>query len=353
MNEYIINLHMHTPYSDGHGTHQDIANAAMKAGLDAVLVTDHNIWVNGLEGYYENQGKRVLVLIGEEVHHQARNPQKNHLLIFDTNKELAPYAPDPQRLIDAVNQAGGICFIAHPVDPPAPAVGEDDLSWVNWEVHGYTGIELWNAFSEFKVLLKSKLHALYYAYNFNHIGHGPLPETLQKWDVLLVSGKHVVAVGGSDAHALPASLGPLHRILFPYEKHFSAINTHILTDKPLTGSLAEDKRQIYGALRSGHAFVGYDLPSPTKGFRFTAQGKNTKVIMGDDIPQDSGVTLQVHLPRPAECHLIKDGKVIQKWQDRSNMTHITTEAGVYRVEVYIDYLGKQRGWIFSNPIYIR
>ena len=34
-------------------------------------------------------------------------------------------------------------------------------------------------------------------------------------------------------------------------------------------------------------------------------------------------------------------------------THITTEAGVYRVEVYRRYLGKRRGWIYSNPIYVR
>ncbi|MHB1120566.1 MAG: hypothetical protein ACYC11_10945, partial [Bellilinea sp.] len=33
--------------------------------------------------------------------------------------------------------------------------------------------------------------------------------------------------------------------------------------------------------------------------------------------------------------------------------YITKEPGVYRVESYIRYLGKLRGWIFSNPIYLR
>ena len=50
MHEYIVNLHMHTPYSDGKGTHQEIAKAALHAGLDVVIVTDHNVWVNGPEG---------------------------------------------------------------------------------------------------------------------------------------------------------------------------------------------------------------------------------------------------------------------------------------------------------------
>lgn len=353
MNEYTINLHMHTPFSDGHGTHKEIAQAALKAGIDVAIVTDHNVWVKGVEGYHHDKDKQVLLLIGEEVHDQARDPQKNHLLVFNTNRELAPLASNPQNLIDAVNKAGGLSFIAHPIDPPAPAVGEGDLSWVDWNVHGYTGIELWNAFSEFKVLLKTKLHALYYAYNFDHVGHGPLLEALKKWDDLLKSGKRVVAVGGSDAHALPASLGPLHRILFPYEDHFRAVNTHIITPTPMTGNLEEDKALIYDALKNGHAFVAYDLPASTKGFRFTAQGENEKVIMGDEISGKSGVTLQIHLPIPTECRLIKDGEVIKSWDSRENITHITTERGVYRVEVYIHYLGKKRGWIFSNPIYIR
>ena len=48
MYEIIVNLHMHTRYSDGSGTHKDIAEAAIDAGVDAVIVTDHNVLVNGV-----------------------------------------------------------------------------------------------------------------------------------------------------------------------------------------------------------------------------------------------------------------------------------------------------------------
>jgi hypothetical protein len=34
-------------------------------------------------------------------------------------------------------------------------------------------------------------------------------------------------------------------------------------------------------------------------------------------------------------------------------THITAEPGVYRIEAYRRYLSKRRGWIYSNPIYVR
>ena len=82
MHEIVVNLHMHTRYSDGSGTHKDIAAAALKAGVDAVIVTDHNVLVQGFEGYYKEKTKKILMLIGEELHDQARDPQKDHLLVF-------------------------------------------------------------------------------------------------------------------------------------------------------------------------------------------------------------------------------------------------------------------------------
>jgi hypothetical protein len=353
MHEYIVNLHMHTPYSDGTRNHEEIAQVALQVGIDAVIVTDHNVWVNGPEGYYQDGEKRVLLLVGEEVHDQILKPQKNHMMVFGVNEELAPLAKEPQHLINKVNELNGLTFIAHPHDPEAPAFKEPDLSWVDWDVVGYTGIELWNAMSEFKGLLKNKLKAIYYAYTPEAIGHGPYPEVIKKWDALTSNGRRVVAIGGSDAHALKASLGPLKRVLFPYEFHFRAINTHIHTEEPLTGDLATDKKTVLDALRSGHAFVGYDLPAPTRGFRFSAQGMGRSAWMGDEIPAKHGVTLQIRLPQRAEFNLLKDGVIIQTWTDRDVTSYIATEPGVFRVEAYLPYRGKRRGWIFSNPIYVR
>ena len=353
MHEIVINLHMHTPYSDGGGTHTDIAHAAIASGLDAVIVTDHNVYVKGAEDYYKDGDRKVLLLVGEEIHDQARLPQKSHLLVFGANRELANLAYDPQRLIDSVKETDGLTFIAHPIDPAAPAVGEADLSWADWDVHGFTGIELWNGMSEFKSLLKTKLHALFYAYNPHRVAHAPFPEALDLWDGLLSEGNQVVAIGGSDAHAFKAHMGPIRRTLFPYKFHFQSINTHLYADKPLSGVLAEDRRLILNTLSRGRAFIGYDLPVSTRGFRFTAQGKDSHAWMGEVISAKDGITLQIRLPLRAECRLIKDGKEVKTWQQQENCTHITSEPGVYRVEAYIHYKGKRRGWIFSNPIYVQ
>jgi len=353
MHEIVVNLHIHTRYSDGSGTHKDIANAAMQTGLDAVIVTDHNVLVQGVEGYYRSGPRRVLLLVGQEVHDQVLEPQKNHLLVFCANRDVAAYAQDPQRLIDTVREAEGISFIAHPRDDAAPAFGEEDISWERWDVTGFTGFELWNGLSEFKTYLKSKLHGLFYAYFPQFIGHGPYPEVLLKWDELTLDGKRIVAVGGSDAHALHMHMGPLSRIIFPYEFHFKSVNTHLFVSEPLTGDAPTDKKLIYDAFANGRCFVGYDLPASTKGFRFRAQGMNKTVIMGEEISVKGGVTIQIRLPSLGDFRLIKDGVVLRELKRQETYTHITTEPGVYRVEVYRRYLGRKVGWIFSNPIYVR
>lgn len=353
MHEAIINLHMHTRYSDGSGTHKDIAASALRAGVDVVIVTDHNILVDGFEGYYKEKNKKVLMLIGEEVHDQARNPQKNHLLVFGANRELATFAENPQNLINQAREAGGLAFLAHPDDPEAKAFNETDISWEDWSVQNYTGIELWNALSELKTVVPTKLHGAFYAFFPAFIANHPIPNTIAKWDELLTGGGKVVAIGGSDAHALHMNMGPIHRVIFPYEFHFRTVNTHALLSGPLSGDLTSDKALIYNALSAGHCFVGYDLPAPTRGFRFTAQGREGSVKMGDEIPAKFGVTLQAKLPSPAEIRLLKDGQVVQTWKNKDACTHITAEPGVYRIEVHRQYLGKRRGWIYSNPIYVR
>jgi len=353
MYEIVVNLHMHTQYSDGSGTHKDIAQAAIQTGLDAVIVTDHNVLVQGMEGYYRFARRRVLLLVGQEVHDQDRDPQKNHLLIFNANRDLAPLADDPQTLINGVREAGGICFIAHPSDPEAPAFKETDISWEAWDVQNFTGIELWNGLSELKTVIPTKIHGAFYALFPKFVGRHPIPETIQRWDDLLSRGTRVVAIGGSDAHALHMHMGPLHRVIFPYEFHFKTVNTHIFIPEPLTGEVQIDKKMIYDALTAGHCFVAYDLPASTRGFTFKAKGLEHSAIMGDEIPVKGGVTLHAHIPTPAEIHLIKDGKRIDLWKNSYTCTHTATEPGVYRVEVYRRYLGKKRGWIYSNPIYVR
>nr|MBN1229029.1 PHP domain-containing protein [Anaerolineae bacterium] len=354
LHEYVGNMHVHTPYSDGEAFHAEIARLAIAAGLDFVIVTDHNVWVQGVEGYYgEGATQQLLLLSGEEVHDQQRDPQANHLLIYGAERELARYAANPQTLIDESNASNGLTFLAHPVEVAAPLFHEDALSWVSWDIDGYTGIELWNYMSEFKRYLTSRVKAIQAAFKPEKFISGPFEETLALWDNLLKEGKQVSVIGGADAHGTTYSMGPVSRVIFPYEYLFRCVNTHILTTQPMNGDFEHDKRLVLRALKDGQAFVAYDLPAPTRGFRFSAQGLNASATVGGSIRLRHGVTLQIALPgRPAEMRLIKNGEPVLTEAGGTHWTYIADEIGAYRVEAYTEFMGARRGWIFSNPIYI-
>lgn len=352
MNETKFAIHIHTHYSDGQASHHDLVNTAIKAGLDGIITTDHNIWVEGMDGYYGEGKQKVMLMAGEEIHDRTLNPPGNHLLAINARKELAPYGHSPQTLIDQINHSNGLSFLAHPIEDPLEAFGQQAFSWRAWDVRNFTGIELWNQLSEFKSVTTGRLSAFINAIRPKQMSVGPLERTLELWDHLIATRNcRIVAIGGVDAHDLRYNLGPIPIHLYPYLHHFKSVTTHILTPKALTGSFPDDRNMIISALSQGHCFVAYDLPAPTDGFKFTVNNDDGEFIMGDEVEIKRGLTFQIRLPQPTLCRLLKDGKLIKEWTDREVCTHLTSEPGVYRVEVFISYKGKMRGWIFSNPIY--
>ena len=351
MHEVVANIHMHSRFSDGSGTHTEIAEAAIRAGIDVVIVTDHNVLVQGISGYYGEGDRKVLLLTGEEVHDQGRRPQKNHMLVVGAGEEIAHHARDPQRLIDETREAGGHSFLAHPMDLDAPLISGDDISWVDWDIDGYTGLELWNSLIEMKPLLTNWLKAYFYAYFPTYISRGPFPEMVAKWDQLLNAGQPVVALGGSDAHAWPVDMGPIHKKIFPYEFHFGAINDHLLLREPLSGDWQADAALVYEALGAGRVFIGYDLPYPTRDFYFSAESGGQRATMGEEVALAGGAVLRVSTPLCGQLRLLRNGQLLKEVESDALRVEVD-QPGVYRVEAYQRYRGRQRAWIFSNPIYI-
>jgi len=354
MEEITISLHNHTVYSDGQGTHLRVAQAAMQADLDAIIMTDHNVLAKDFQKYWYQDGKKVLMLVGEEVHDQARQPQANHLLVFNAREELAQYAPDLHNLVEQVRRSGGLSFIAHLYDPACPSIKEDDISWYEWSVKGYTGIELWNSLSDLKVNSKNFAQVVFHVFFPRFLFRTAAKQITDKWDELLAQGDKVVAVGGADAHEIVAHAGPLTRKVFPYEFHFRSVTTHVLLDKPLKEMVEEDNLAIMDALAKGHCYVALDLHKKASGFRFSCEGDACHGIMGDEAHAQGSFTLKITLPEITECLLLKDGKVIQTWKNKQNIVHHVKDKGVYRVEVYRKTnFGRRTAWIYSNPIYIR
>ncbi|MFN3929990.1 MAG: PHP domain-containing protein, partial [Thermoflexus sp.] len=325
MIELVCNFHSHTRFSDGEGTHREIAAAAARAGLDVVGVTDHNVWVDGLQGYYG----RVLLLVGEEVHDPCRHPQVNHALILGAGRELAPWAASPQDLIHAAREAGGLVFLAHPVEfSPRwlqDRLGEPAIPWVDREIWGFTGLELWNTMSEFKARLRTPLHALYYAMFHHRFLLGPFPEVLRWWEQLWMSEIPAVAIGGADAHGHVYTFGPFRWTLFPYEWLFRAVNTHILLEHPLSRRAAEDWLLIREALQAGRAWIANDLLGSSRGFRFEARSGHRRATMGETIRRAGAVQFEAVAPLPGEFRLIRFGSgLVARGRGRA-FRHLTLE----------------------------
>ncbi len=354
MTEIIGNLHLHTVASDGTGTHDEVAAAAVRAGLDFIIYTDHNIWVDGVEGWFRepSNGREILRLMGQEINDQQLIPELNHLICPFVMEDLQPAAAKPQQLIDIVIERGGLCFLAHPLERPGLGAAGETYPWISWEVSGYTGIELWNAMTDVKWQLRTKLRGVIGAYLPRLVLTAPFPEMLAKWDELLATGQKVVAIGNSDAHAMSFSLGPLTRTIYPYEYLFRAVNTHLLLVEPLARNVNQARRQIFEALKQGHCFVSYDLIASSKGFTFTATSGPEQAIMGETLLLRGMATLYVSSPHPAKLRLLHNGRVIVEKQGRELIWQ-TTAPGVYRVEAYREFWGWQRGWVFTNPIYVQ
>ena len=321
--------------------------------MDAIIITDHNIHVKGFDGYYSRNGQKVLVIVGEEIHDKTRIPQKNHLLAIGINNSHARYAKSPQKLIDSINKVQGLSFIAHPYDPELPAFGEEDLSWVDWSVCGFTGLELWNNLSEFKIRVKNIPQAVFYALFPIFLAKEPPLQIRTIWDSLLAQGKKVVAIGGTDAHTLIYKFGPFSITAFPYAYHFKTINTHILIENKLTGDARKDTKLILSALKKGNAFIANDRVKPSHGFKFSLMSNGNTFIMGDELKFKEGLVLTAELPFDAECILLKDGKPVFQNHHCRQISYPVDTPGCYRLECYRKHLLERRGWIFSNPIYIR
>jgi hypothetical protein len=226
------------------------------------------------------------------------------------------------------------------------------IPWVDWDVKGYTGLEICNYMSDWKLSLPTFRQGLQSVFRPEEAFLSPDPRTLAKWDELLATGQRVVGIGNADAHGTYFRWGLLKARVFPYDFLFRCVNTHVLTSTQLSGNVEFDRSLIYAALAQGRAYIGYDIPGDTRGFRFSGQSVDGMVTIGEDIRLKSGVTLQVKTPRRAHIKIIRHGEIVAENPDADAMVYHAMQPGAYRVEAWLRYKDKPRCWILSNPIYI-
>lgn len=349
--EYTGHLHIHSTFSDGRATVEEIVADAVKAGLDFIGITDHNTLEGldkGLEGWHHDH---LLVLFGTEV-----NLRKNHYLAFGVREKIPQNEEDPQQVIDAVNDQGGFGYLAHPVEKSNPAFLQGRFyPWDRWDVSRYDGLEIWNFGSLWRAAYQSRLIAFFWYFVDPYRGaRYPDPQGLALWDSLS-SERPVVAFAGSDAHGIKLPMGPFKLKIFPYVFLFRTLNTHILLEEKLDVEAKRARDQVFGALRAGSFFIGSDYLGKTRGFRFFARNSNGgEASMGQELSCSSPVELCTVSPSSGRMiRIIKNGRLLHESREKELQLKIT-EPGTYRAEVHCrTLLGRLLPWIYSNPIYIK
>lgn len=101
-------LHLHTTYSDGMGTVEAVLEAARRAGLDIIAITDHDTLRGALRGRDLGPRYGIGVIPGVEI-----TTAEGHLLAYWVERPIPPGRPLIETLL-RVGEQGGLCVAAHP-----------------------------------------------------------------------------------------------------------------------------------------------------------------------------------------------------------------------------------------------
>jgi len=104
-----IDLHVHTKYSRCAMLNPaEIEPLALKRGLNAVAITDHNTITGALE--VKNHAKKIKVIIGEEI-----KTTKGEIIGYFLNEQIPPFLT-PEETIKEIKRQGGLVSVPHPFD---------------------------------------------------------------------------------------------------------------------------------------------------------------------------------------------------------------------------------------------
>lgn len=137
-------LHMHSAYSDGIGTIEEILQHTQRnTNLAVIAITDHDVIEGSLRArdLWAKGEYRFDFIVGEEI-----STREGHLLALFIEKRIAP-GLSMERSIDLIHEQGGLAIVAHPLNRifrhSCQREVLDRISATNdvW----LDGIETWNA----------------------------------------------------------------------------------------------------------------------------------------------------------------------------------------------------------------
>ncbi|MBI4245399.1 MAG: CehA/McbA family metallohydrolase [Planctomycetes bacterium] len=340
-------MHMHSVFSDGKDTVQDIMTNANLADLDFVVLTDHDNMKaksEGLEGWHQS----TLLIVGTEI-----TPPNNHYIAFGEKniniEEISKLKELPtQQVIDGLREKGWVGFIAHPFNYGSKKLDVDDLSWKNWDVTNFTGVSVWHFVSSWlQEVEKAPALDIRLYDEFERVVCAPSKPALDKWDELLAKRK-VTAIAELDNHSSRKKFEDKEIIVFPLNRVVKTLANHVILNSSLSNKPEIAKKQIANAFMQGNVYICNHTVGEPDDFYFTIEDSDSSVSCGDEFRLNDKAELTVSLPTEATIKLIKNGLVLIEEKNFEMLEEIN-EPGVYRIEVMKD--GSY--WIITNPIYVR
>ena len=325
-------FHIHTAYSDGRKSLDEIAKLASQANIDFIILTDHG---NPNKESYSGQGWKegVLALAGSEI-----SVSRGHLVALGFKLPSGYFSPNAEEAFYEIREAGGFSIISHPYSK---------IGWSWGEFIDYSGMDIISGYYMLRrnvfasllslpALLLKPEYALLKMFDRPH-------RSLRKWDEL--NNLHpIYGYFSADAHLL-------------YRPALNLLRLHLLLQSPLSKDFDTAQLQVYEALRKGRFYNSIHAAAHAHGFRFWGEKGGKTTPMGSTALYDSPVTLHIEAPFPfaKDIHLVHNGKMIFRSAEDS-ISYEAAHPGTYRVEVYLTErspLGKNIPWIISNPIFLR
>ncbi|HYH96836.1 PHP domain-containing protein [Hyalangium sp.] len=322
-------FHVHTTRSDGRGTVEEVAAAARKAGLQFVLLTDHNDFTPREPVFQDG----VLMIPAVEI-----STSTGHLVAFGMQTPLeGPRAR--QEGVSAVEAAGGVSVLAHPVQEKNP--------WRDPEgARRARGFELYSADTFFRDALRSPFSRLIPAVgaSFSNSLHGvmllvtPQPASTERL-LELARERPRLALCSHDAHGWPR-YGDVFRALALYLPPGAL-------PEPLSTEPRTAASQVVRALSSGQAVCAFrGLGEPT-GFALEGPLSEQREAREGDVLT---VRLPPHPPGTVRVEVWGAGRL------RSDGTSIDlVEEGALQIEAWVlapgRFFGSEwRPWIVPSPV---
>jgi len=336
-NNYLGVIHIHSKFSDGTGDIDTITRAAKNAGLDWIVVTDHNS-LEIEEGFING----ICVIKAEEI---SPKNDSNHYLAFGINKLIDANQP-AEDFINEVKEQNGFGFAAHPDESDFRYNNNLPIKWLDKNIIP-DGIEIWNWFSTWADNYDSRnIFTQGFAYLFrDNLITKPKSKTLDWWDKLNNKFEKIIpAIGGVDAHALKFKDYIIPVTIFPYEDMFKTITNVITLNEKLSQNFATAKEQILSAIKEGRNLIINRKLCKTIP-QVSIYNSNETAFPGEKIKYDNNTFIKINLGKKFEIRLLCNGEIIrEKFAKEAEIPLF--KCGKYRVEMSLNSLG----YAYSNPI---